>query len=169
MAATDLIVQCVSMSTIQTHEVRGLRSAVEAGTGLAGWHGGILASYHDSTDYLHLVGGQFAAHPGNFVQHTIRINPDAREHPIVAGLADFDLLTEQYWVLTDQYMDVLAKTTQQVHPGDPWHRPVTSPAVWTRLWGKGHVFVATPGHSLDILQHPSVAVIIQRGMLWASR
>jgi hypothetical protein len=28
---------------------------------------------------------------------------------------------------------------------DPWHRPVTSAAVWTRQWGGGRIFVSTPG------------------------
>jgi type 1 glutamine amidotransferase len=41
--------------------------------------------------------------------------------------------------------------------------------VWTRAWGKGRVFVATPGHSLPVLRDTSVRTIIERGMLWASR
>ena len=36
-----------------------------------------------------------------------------REHPITAGIEDFDLVTEQYWVLHDDLIDVLAVTT---HP-----------------------------------------------------
>jgi type 1 glutamine amidotransferase len=93
----------------------------------------------------------------------------AAEHPITAGLGDFDLVTEQYWVLTDDYIDVLATTTQAVREWDPWHRPVTSPAIWTRQWGQGRIFVATPGHHVDILENPSVNTIIKRGLLWASR
>ncbi|MEV7228110.1 ThuA domain-containing protein [Polymorphospora sp. NPDC051019] len=181
LATVDLVVQCVTMSRIEADQLAGLRSAVAAGTGLAGWHGGIADSYRDSSDYLHLIGGQFACHPGrpphesvegeanNFVPYTVNIRPAAADHPIVAGLADFDLVTEQYWVLSDDYVDVLATTTQKVRPGDPWHREVTSPAVWTRRWGRGRIFVATPGHSLDVLGHPSVRTIIERGMLWASR
>jgi len=56
---------------------------------------------------------------------------------IAAGLPDFDLVTEQYWVLSDEYNDVLATTTQTVRPWDAWNRPVTAPAIWTRQWGKG--------------------------------
>jgi uncharacterized protein len=95
--------------------------------------------------------------------------PQAKAHPITAGIDDFDLVTEQYWVLSDAYIDVLATTTQQVRAWDPWHREVTSPAIWTRLWGRGKIFVATPGHSLDILENPNVRTIIERGLLWASR
>ena len=181
LAGVDLIVQCMTMSSIEKEEFEGLRAAVEAGTGLAGWHGGIADSYRNTSDYLHLIGGQFACHPGkhpaervgeqsdNYVPYTVNMLPAAAEHPITAGIDDFDLVTAQYWVLTDDYIDVLATTTQAVREWDPWHRPVTSPAIWTRQWGRGRIFVATPGHHVDILEEPSVNTLIKRGLLWASR
>ncbi len=181
MAATDLVLQCVTMSQISGPALAGLRTAVEAGTGLAGWHGGIADSYRASSDYLQLVGGQFATHPGkephlrrgdasdNYLPHTIELTDLGREHPITAGLDDVQLDTEQYWVLHDDLIDVLATTTHPAPAWHPWHRPVTSPAVWTRQWGAGRVFVATPGHSVDVLEHPTVRTIVERGLLWASR
>lgn len=181
MAETDLVLQCVTMSTIEAAELAGLLAAVENGTGLAGWHGGIVDSYRSSSDYLQLVGGQFACHPGvhpdeatgeqsdNFLPHAVEIAPSAADHPIVLGIRSFDLVTEQYWVLTDTHNEVLATTTQARRAWDPWHRPVTSPAVWTRQWGAGRVFVATPGHDLTVLRHPDVRTIVERGLLWASR
>ena len=181
MAGVDLIMQCMTMSSIEGDEFDGLRSAIEKGTGLAGWHGGIADSYRNTSDYLHLIGGQFACHPGkhpherigeqsdNFVAHTVNILPAAAEHPITLGISDFDLVTEQYWVLADDYIDVLATTTQRARDGDPWHREVTSPAIWTRQWGKGRIFVATPGHSVETLEDSNVRTIIERGLLWASR
>jgi type 1 glutamine amidotransferase len=182
MAGTDLIVQCMTMSEITPDQVAGLVAAVEAGTGLAGWHGGIADAYRASADYLQLIGGQFAAHasrlaPGertgeqadNYVRHRITMTPAGTGHPITAGLADFELDTEQYWVLTDDYCDVLATTTTAVRRWGGWHRPVTAPAVWTRQWGRGRVFVATPGHKVDVLLDPNVRTIVERGMLWAAR
>ncbi len=181
MAATDLIVQCVTMSTISEDALRGLRTAVEAGTGLTGWHGGIADSFRASSDYLQLVGGQFATHPAvgaaitrlegeeNFREYTVRVTEQGHRHPITAGIDDFDLTTEQYWVLFDELNDVLATTTHPAEPGQPWHRPHTSPVVWTREWGKGRIVVSTPGHSPDVLDHPSVRTIVERGMLWAAR
>ena len=181
MAGVDLIVQCNTMTTIEPEEFAGLRTAVENGTGLAGWHGGIADSYRNNSDYLHLIGGQFACHPGkhadestgeqsdNYVPYTVTMNAAAANHPITAGIGDFELVTEQYWVLTDDYIDVLATTTQKVREWDPWNREVTSPAIWTRQWGKGRIFVSTPGHRVEILEDPNVKTIIERGMLWASR
>jgi type 1 glutamine amidotransferase len=182
MASTDLVVQCMTMSTIAPEELAGLIAAVEAGTGLAGWHGGIADSYRAGADYLQLIGGQFAAHaareaPGerigdqsdNYVTHRITMTPAAAGHPVTAGIEDFELHTEQYWVLTDDYNDVLATTTTAVRPWGAWHRPITAPAVWTRRWGRGRIFVATPGHRVEILKDPNVRTIVERGLLWAAR
>ncbi len=181
MATVDLIVQTNTMSTIEKDQFEGLRAAVEAGTGLAGWHGGIADSYRNNSDYLQLIGGQFASHPGkapeertgeqsdNYMPHTIEMTEAAATHPITQGISDFELTTEQYWVLHDDYIDVLATTTQAVRAWDPWTRPVTSPALWTRQWGKGRIFVSTPGHRVEVLEDENVRTIIERGLLWAAR
>ena len=182
MAGIDLILQCVTMSTITAEQVAGLTAAVEAGAGLAGWHGGIADSFRASADYLQLVGGQFVAHAArcgpqertgeqsdNYVPHRITMTPAAAHHPITRGIGDFELDTEQYWVLTDDYVDVLATTTTATRPWGPWRRPVTAPAVWTRQWGNGRVFVATPGHKVEVLRDRNVRTIVERGLLWAAR
>src|SRR5262245_13442402 len=62
LSTVDLIVQSVTMSTIEKDELQGLIAAVSAGAGFAGWHGGICDSFRASSDYLQLVGGQFATH-----------------------------------------------------------------------------------------------------------
>ena len=181
MAEIDLIVQSVTMSEISGAAVRGLRDAVLAGAGFAGWHGGIVDSYRANSDYLQLVGGQFVKHPAkaqeqirgdgadSFLPHTIDITALGRDHEITRGIDDFALTTEQYWVLHDDLNDVLATTTHPARPDQPWHRPVTSPAIWTRLWGAGRVFVATPGHDPEVLRDANVRTIVERGLLWASR
>lgn len=181
MASIDLVVQVNTMNTIADAELAGLIAAVVAGTGLAGWHGGIADSYRNSADYLQLIGGQFAHHAAvpkeertgeqsdNYLDFTVNIVPERRDHPIVSGIDDFALRTEQYWVLSDAYNDVLA-TTEIVHRDfDAWHHSFTSPVVWTRLWGAGRVFVCTAGHKLDVLDEAPVRTIVERGLLWASR
>ena len=181
MDSVDLIVQINTMSTIESQEFAGLERAILNGTGFAGWHGGIADAYRNNADYLHMVGGQFAHHAGkdpmdrigeqsdNYIPYTVHITDVGRSHPITAGLEDFDLVSEQYWVLSDEYNDVLATTTQEVRPWDAWHRPVTAPAVWVREWGEGRIFVSAPGHKLEIVQDRNVRTIIERGLLWAAR
>ena len=181
MPTVDLIVQTVTMSTIEMDQFLGLRAAVEAGTGLAGWHGGIADSYRNTAQYLQMIGAQFAEHPGkhpdertgeqsdNYVPHRIEFTEAGRAHPITRGIDDYELTTEQYWVLHDDYLDVLATTTQAVREWDPWTRPIVSPAIWTRQWGRGRIFVSTPGHRVEVLEDPNVRTVIERGLLWAAR
>jgi type 1 glutamine amidotransferase len=169
LAATDLVVQCYTQGVATDEQVLGLSAAVAAGTGLAGWHGGVCDSFRGSPDYLHLTGGQWAAHPGGFVEHEVAVVRERRGHQIVAGLDRWELNTEQYWVLTDELNDVLATTTFGVTDETPWREELTCPAVWTRQWGKGRVFVSTIGHKLEDLDHPDVRTLTERGLLWASR
>ncbi|OIH94077.1 ThuA domain-containing protein [Curtobacterium sp. MCBA15_001] len=181
METVDLIVQVVTMSTIADDEFAGLQRAVLNGAGLAGWHGGIADAFRANADYLHMIGGQFAHHAGkppaervgdqsdNYLPYTVQMTDLGRTHEITQGIDDFDLVTEQYWVLSDEYNDVLATTTQGVRDFDAWNRPVTSPAIWTRQWGKGRVFVSAPGHRLEVVESQPLRTVIERGILWAAR
>jgi type 1 glutamine amidotransferase len=163
MAAADLVVQCWSIGTVTDAQVAGLEAAVRAGTGFAGWHGGIVGSFHHER-YQHLTGGLFVHHPDGFVDHELTVVAD---HPIVAGIGTVRLHTEKYWVLTDPLNDVLATVTHDPE-NVPWQRPVTVAAVWTRRWGAGRVFVSTVGHKLDDLEVPEIRTLTERGLLWAA-
>ena len=181
MSTVDLIVQINTMSEITSDEMAGLQKAILNGTGMAGWHGGIADAYRNTADYLHMIGGQFAHHAGidpqyrtgeqsdNYIPYTVHITELGKTHPITEGIEDFQLVTEQYWVLSDEYNDVLATTTQAARPWDAWNRQVTAPAVWTRQWGNGRIFVSAPGHRLEVVDNPNVRTIIERGLLWAAR
>lgn len=169
MADLDLVVQCFTQGVATDEQVNGLSAAVLAGTGLAGWHGGIVDSFRASPDYLHMTGGQWAAHPGDFVDYEVSVVPDRADHPIVEGLTHWAHHTEQYWCLTDDLNDVLATSRFQTGPDTPWREEIVVPAVWTRQWGAGRVFVTTIGHHPEDLDVPEARTLTERGLLWASR
>lgn len=169
LAATDLIVQCWTMGEVTPAQAAGLSGAVHAGTGLAGWHGGICDSFRDNADYQLLTGGQFVMHPEGFHDHTLDVT--ALSHPVTSGLpARITVHTEQYYVHIDPAATVLATTTFADRPGLPAGiTGVTSPAVWTRTWGLGRVFVSTTGHKVEDFDTPELRTLTERGLLWASR
>jgi type 1 glutamine amidotransferase len=169
MADVDLVLQCYTQGTATDEQVSGLTAAVRSGTGLAGWHGGVVDSFRASPDYLHMTGGQWAAHPGDFVDYDVEVVPERADHEIVAGLTRWSHHTEQYWCLTDGLNDVLATSRFSAGPDTPWHDDLVVPAVWTRRWGAGRVFVSTIGHKLEDLDQPEVRTLTERGLLWASR
>ena len=109
MAAQDLILPVWTMSTITGEQEKGLLEAVKAGAGLAGWHGCMCDSFRNNTEYQFMTGGQWVAHPGNIIDYTVNITKPA--DPIVKGLKDFRMHSEQYYMHTDPGAEVLATTT----------------------------------------------------------
>ncbi|GII42215.1 ThuA domain-containing protein [Planotetraspora phitsanulokensis] len=169
MAATDLVVQCWSIGTMTPEQSAGLVSAVHAGTGFAGWHGGVVGTFGGSHDYLRMVGGLFLWHPEDFLEYEVTIEPGQAGHPIVAGLDDFTVTTEQYWMLTDSLNTVLARTTFTPEDGEHGRGPVDMPVVWTRGWGAGKIFFSAIGHRVADLEQPAVRTLTERGLVWAAR
>lgn len=167
LAATDLVVQCWTMGEITREQSAGLTTAVRAGTGLAGWHGGILDSFRGDVGYTLLTGGQFLMHPPGFSDHKVTLTEEHAAHPVIAGLSDFQVHTEKYWLATDPFIDVLATTVFEADEERP--TAVTMPAVWTRTFGAGRVFVSAIGHKPDDFDVSEVRTLTERGLLWASR
>ncbi len=165
LAALDLIVPIWTMDKIEKEQLEGLQAAIANGVGLAGWHGGIADSFRDSTDYQFMVGGQWVAHPGNIIDYTVQITrPD---HAIVAGLDDFAMHSEQYYMHVDPSNEVLATTTFSGEHA-PWIAGTVMPVVWTRHWGQGRVFYCSLGHVRKDFDVPEAREIVRRGLLWAS-
>jgi uncharacterized protein len=169
MGELDLVVQCWSNGVLTSDQEGGLTSAVAGGTGFAGWHGGVVATFRSSAAYHYMVGGQFVCHPGGFVDYDVDIVGDPADHPVTRGIASFSITTEQYWCHVDPGNDVLASTRFTGSHGAPETAGVSMPVVWTRQHGKGRVFVSTLGHFPEELDLPPVRALTQRGLIWAAR
>jgi uncharacterized protein len=166
LSGLDLIVQCWTMGTITSAQLDGLLAAVAAGTGLAGWHGGIVDAFRDQPYYHLLTGGQFVHHHKEFVDYVV--HPVAA-HPIMAELEPFEVHSEQYYLHADPGNEVLATTEYLPDPDRPGIGAPTMPVTWVRQHGAGRVFVTTIGHRLADLELPPVDEMIRRGLLWATR
>ena len=166
MSALSLVVPVWTMGTITREQEGGLLEAVKNGVGIAGWHGGMADSFRQNTEYQFMVGGQWVAHPGGVIDYEVQITNHA--DPITAGLADFKMNSEQYYMHVDPSNEVLATTT---FGGEycPWIEGNGMPVVWKRRWGAGRVFYTSLGHVSKDFNVPEARTIVQRGMLWASR
>lgn len=166
--ALDLLVPAWTMGTITKEQEQGLLQAVRRGVGVAGWHGTMGDSFRNNTEYQFMVGGQWVAHPGNIINYTVNITN--HHDPITAGLNDFQMHSEQYYMHVDPSNEVLATTTFSGEHGDvPWIAGATVPVVWKRKWGQGRVFYCSLGHVTADFDVPEAREIVRRGMLWASR
>jgi len=166
MKSYDLIVPVWTMSQITPEQSQGLREAIKNGTGLAGWHGGMCDSFRQDTEYQYMTGGQWVVHPGNIIDYTVNISNT--EDEVTAGLSDFKMYSEQYYMHTDPGNKVLATTTFNADH-DSWIDGTVMPVVWKRHYGKGRVFYSSLGHVATDFSVPEVKEIMRRGMLWACR
>ena len=162
----DLISQVFTMSEITKEQLTGLQDAVKSGVGFGGWHGGMCDSFRQSTDYQFMVGGQWVAHPGGVIDY--RVNITNHTDPITAGLDDFDMHSEQYYMHVDPSNVVLAHTTFNGEHA-PWIDGVVMPVAWKRMWGQGKVFYCSLGHVAKDFEVPEACEIVRRGLLWAAR
>ncbi len=168
MSTVDLIVPVWTMGEIGGPQCRGLLDAVRNGAGIAGWHGGMGDSFRWSVDYQFMVGGQWVAHPGGIVDYTVNIID--HEDPVMRGLEDFSMHSEQYYMHVDPSNRVLATTTfSGAHDGIDWIAGCVMPAVWKRQYGKGRVFYSSVGHVAADFDVPQARIIVERGMMWAAR
>ena len=166
MASLDLIVPVWTMGTITNDQETALLETIKSGVGVAGWHGGMGDSFRNNTEYQFMVGGQWVAHPGGVIDYTVNITRP--NDPIVKGLSDFKMKSEQYYLHTDPSNEVLATTTFKGDIVD-WIGGCVMPVVWKRRWGKGRVFYSSAGHVAKDFDVPEAREILKRGMLWAAR
>ena len=166
MRALALIVPIWTMGTITEEQEKGLIGAVEGGGGLAGWHGGMADSFRKSINYQFMVGGQWVAHPGNIIDYEVNIID--HNDPVTAGIEDFRMHSEQYYMHVDPANEELATTT---FSGEhvPWISGNVVPVVWKRQWGRGRIFYCSLGHVAKDFDVPEARESVRRGLLWASR
>ncbi|HUM34657.1 MAG TPA: ThuA domain-containing protein, partial [Candidatus Saccharicenans sp.] len=164
----DVIIQVYTQGTITAEQERNLEEAVKSGVGLAGWHGGLADSFRSNTEYQFMVGGQWVAHPGGIIDYEVNILPEKKNDPIVRGLKDFKMHSEQYYLHVDPGVEVLAATTFSGQYA-PWIKGVVMPVVWKKYYGQGRVFYCSLGHVAADFNVPEAREIVKRGILWAAQ
>lgn len=167
----DLVVPMWTMGELSEQATRIVLKAVEAGTGIAGCHGGMCDAFRVNTEWQFLTGGQFVGHPGNDGT-AYRVHIKRGSSPIVDGICDFEMKSEQYYMHVDPAIEVLATTRFMADPERGPHTAngeVDIPVVWTKRWGKGKVFYNSLGHNVEIFDQYEPAEIMKRGFVWAAR
>jgi uncharacterized protein len=169
LATYDLIVPVWTMSKIEKQQALNACAAVAAGVGLAGCHGGMCDAFRENVDWQFLTGAQWVAHPGNDgVAYRVRMTDPA--NPLVAGIDDFDVATEQYYLHVDPAVKVHAVCDFPVVEGPhSANGPVAMPVGYTKMWGQGRVYYNALGHQANVIDHGAPREMLRRGMLWAAR
>jgi type 1 glutamine amidotransferase len=109
--------------------------------------------------YYKLFGGDYGGHPKPYV-FTVRI--EDKNHPITAGVEDFEIFDEQHMV--KYYLDrehLLLRTIARDN--------TAAAGGWWREMGKGRFCYLSPGHTPEALEHPMMQRLIRNAVNWLLR
>lgn len=165
-ADNDVFLFYTAGGSFPTAQQEALAEAVRAGKGVVGVHGANILGWEGSgvaeadRPFFELLGNRYLSHgPGHHEgRHTIEI---VSEHPVVAGVSDFDLFDEYYeFEFADDDVEVLA----QRHRADG----AVIPVVYARQVGDGRVVYIALGHDFRAWGEPSFRTLVKQALVWAS-
>jgi type 1 glutamine amidotransferase len=131
---------------------------VQAGGGFLPLHNA-QGIYPPGGLYYKLLGGDYGGHPEPYV-FTIRV--ENKNHPITAGVEDFEIFDEQHMV--KYYLDqehLLLRSISRANKA--------AAAGWWREVGKGRLCYLAPGHTPEALGHPMMQRLLRNAMRWCLR
>jgi type 1 glutamine amidotransferase len=149
----DLIVLYRAAGSFSAAEQRGLADAVAAGTGLLSIHSS--AVFESSSELVALFGARYVEHGPQ--PHESRFGVRLAEHPVTAGLAEFELTHEHYRVELADGLDVVAWRDAPYGP---------EPLVAVQRYGDGRVCFVQFGHDLRVWDEPAVRDIVTNAAVW---
>jgi len=170
LAQFDALLIYANITRIAPEQEQAMMDFVAAGGGLVPIH---CASYcfHNSTNYIALVGGQFQRHLTGVFKETI-VNGD---HPVMKGLTPIESWDETY-VHTKHNTDriVLAErrypgtNAMTANLGDTSDSGGAEPYTWVRDYAKGRVFYTAWGHDQRTWNNAGFQALVENGIRWAS-
>ena len=165
-AENDVYLLYTAGGAFATEQQQALADAVHAGKGLVAVHcANVLGWQGDGLDpayrpFFELLGNRYLSHgPGHHEgRQTIEILAD---HPVTAGVSDFDLFDEYYeFEFADDAVTVLA----QRHRADG----VAIPVLYVREFGAGRVVYLALGHDMRSWGEPPVRALVRQSLRWAA-
>ncbi|MFT3890679.1 MAG: ThuA domain-containing protein [Anaerolineales bacterium] len=144
-------------SNWMTEEVQeAFENHIHNGCGLLAIHSG-TAGYEQTSVLRSLLGGVFTHHPE---QCLVKMEPKAG-HSLTEGVNSFMLIDEHYHMAMDDPQADIFLTTSSKHGKQP--------SGWRRTEGNGRVAVLTPGHNLDVWQHPDFQTLLLNSLRWCGK
>ncbi len=139
-----------------------LLNYVKNGGGLMPLHFS-CSSYQDWKEYAELIGRVWVkGTAGHGPRSTFTVKIVDKDHPVTAGIADFQADDELYAKL-DGTADIQVLATAD----SDWSGK-TEPIVFVKKYGKGYVCHNLLGHDVKARDYPEYATLIVRGAEWAA-
>jgi type 1 glutamine amidotransferase len=155
LAEVDCLLIYANITRISPEQEKALLDFVDAGGGLAPIH---CATYcfHNSSNYIALVGAQFSRHGTGVFKETI-VKSD---HPIMQGLEPIESWDETYVHHRHNTNRIVLAERRDDEGSEPW--------TWVREHGKGRVFYTAWGHDQRTWNNAGFQALVERGIRWSA-
>ena len=151
----DCLLIYANVTRIAPEQEKALFDFVEAGGGLAPIHCASFC-FHNSSNYIELVGAEFKRHGTGVFKETI-VNSD---HPVMKGLSAVESWDETY-VHTRHNTNRIVLAERRDESG-------AEPYTWIREHGKGRVFYTAWGHDQRTWTNANFQALVENGIRWAA-
>ncbi len=135
-----------------------LETYISKGKAILVVHAGLFFDMKTAPEYVQLVGSEFVIHPPRCdVEVKMKEN-----HPITDGIEDFIIRDEHYEIKLYGENDCVLFHTISAAGG-------TQVGGYTKHLGNGRICVLTPGHILEVWQHPMFQKLLINAILWCCK
>lgn len=162
-AATDVVVLYFWNHAWSPSQYADLDAHLARGGGLVLVHAAIIEDQRP--DELARRSGLAGRRPVMQFRHgpvRLCIPPSARQHPIVRGFTEIDLVDEAYWTFSgdERGVEVLGHSDEEGSP---------RPLLWTHETAEGRVFCSALGHYSWTFDDPLFRIVLLRAIAWVAR
>jgi type 1 glutamine amidotransferase len=166
----DVVVLYDMVQNITDEQMKRFLGLFERGIGLVVLHHAIV-NYQSWPEYERIIGGTYPEPQDKKGQVTEQLGYEhdvdipvriiAKNHPVTAGLTDFDLNDEIYWGY---------RTTSDVTPLLTTTHPKSGkPLAWTRNEAKSRVAYIQLGHGPTAFKDPNYQKLLSQAIIWTAQ
>lgn len=154
--AYQVVLFYTDVGVLTADQEEGFLSYIREGGGFFGLHTA-AASFRESDAYHGMLNGYFNGH-SPYMDFTVNVSePD---HPITAGLSDFDVKDELY------YLKHNPETSHHLMYAYDDTKDETHVMAFYHMYGEGRVFYFALGHDMEVLSNPNFQKVIYKGVQW---
>ncbi|MBI4027532.1 MAG: ThuA domain-containing protein [Verrucomicrobia bacterium] len=152
----DAVVFYTQGGKLSAEQEQSLTRFVASGRGFMGIHCA-NDSFRENAGYRAMIGSHFVTHAPE--PHLYPVTISKKDHPLVAGVQEFQVVDEFYRCEFDTGLDVFLTGLWQGQ---------TIPLAYTKAHKKGRVCYQAIGHDSRAFEHPAISQLIIRGARWAA-
>ena len=165
LSSVDAVFFANTTGNLGIPDMGGFLGWIAGGKGFLGAHSA-SDTYHDSPEFLSMLGGEFDTH-GSIVEAEIRVNEPT--HPTVAHLAPRFTMTDEWYRFRrlGTGLNVLLSFDRVPPDGvGTAGEPANLPLAWHKTHGSGRVFYTALGHRPEVWDDPRYRQHLLEAIRW---